>query len=167
MSLIGPLTTTFTAPSQCAASFSTDFKVNGDYDVMGPVSTDDGCFPSHYTYRTDAYYSPGVCPQGLAAVCMTPFPQDPEVTIATCCPTGYTCNPTPPVVQDTTYVCNSRFSNFIGPVVSISGGTTAQIISLTTENNPIAIANALGVIIWYGSTLDSNAVTSSVSIIRP
>jgi hypothetical protein len=28
--------------------------------VMGPVSTDGGCFPDDYTFRTDAYYFPGV-----------------------------------------------------------------------------------------------------------
>ena len=167
MSLIEPLTTIFTPPSSCTASFSTDFKVPGSdgiYDVIGPVSTDDGCFPDAYTFRTDAYYFPGVCPQGYSTACLTPLLQDVGLIIATCCPTGYTCNQTPPVLQGSTYICNSRLSTFVGQVVSISGSETVAIISSTTEDNFEAIANAFGIVIRFQSDSDSLTVTSSVSI---
>jgi hypothetical protein len=167
MYVIEPLTTTFTPPSSCTASFSTNFKVpgsNGIYDVMGPVSTDGGCFPGDYTFQTDAYYSPGVCPQGYAQACLTPLLQDAALMIATCCPAGYTCNQTPPVLQGSTYICNSRFSTFVGEVVSISGSETVAIISSTTEDNPEAIANAFGVVIGFQSDSDFLTITSSVSI---
>ena len=87
---LGALTTTFTPPPSCTASFSTDFKLEGGWDVMGPLSTGGGCLPPNYQFATDAYYSPGICPAGYSAACVTPAagqgrPGD-EVTTVTCCP---------------------------------------------------------------------------------
>ncbi|KAI1370182.1 hypothetical protein F4677DRAFT_465973 [Hypoxylon crocopeplum] len=164
---LGALTTTFTPPSSCIASFSTDFKLPGGFDVMGPVSTD-GCFPPNYNFRTDSYFSPGICPVGYSAACVTPMPgfgsvQD-TVTVVTCCPTSYTCNPSPPVLEGSTYVCNSHVVYFVGQWVSISGHEIVSSTFTTVLAGEDSIVNAFGIQIQMQST---NFISFPVSVLTP
>lgn len=98
MSNIGPLTTTFTAPSSCSfISVELDGSPTPTsttyYNYVGlvwPSPLD--CFPSGYpnalTDRFNNYYSPGICPSGWTAYPTSNFP-DPAETTALCCPPGF------------------------------------------------------------------------------
>lgn len=87
---LGPLTTTFTPPATCTASFADFYQqpaVGGDY--AGPLRTSN-CFPPNYQSARTAFYSPAsICPHGLASACSrvtsTAVSAAPE-TIITCCP---------------------------------------------------------------------------------
>jgi len=162
---LGALTTTFVPPNSCIASFSTDFKIVG-FDVMGPVSTD-GCFPPNYDFATDAYYSPGFCPAGYTAGCMTPLPAKGLVaseTTVTCCPTSYSCQPSPYNLQGSTYLCVSRIVTFIGEQLTLSGSqTVATIPTVTVTPNDNWIANAFGIQVRYQSTDFVSPITASSS----
>jgi hypothetical protein len=92
MSILGPLTTTFTPPSSCISSMSDVF-----YQILAP-SAFDGllygplgavCFPSGYQDIRRVYYSPGLfCPVGYETACISFDSMDIVTeTVVTCCPT--------------------------------------------------------------------------------
>jgi len=99
MSNIGPLTTTFTAPSSCSlisvdldgSPIPTSTTYYNYVGLVWPSPLD--CFPSGYpnalTDRFSNYYSPGICPSGWTAYPTSNFP-DPAETTALCCPPGFT-----------------------------------------------------------------------------
>ncbi|KAM7209581.1 hypothetical protein V8F20_000319 [Naviculisporaceae sp. PSN 640] len=115
MTAIGPLTTTFQAPSSCTTTTPQIYQVHNTQDhdtysyVQGPLfKSGSNCFPSGYDASPSAYYSPGVCPQGYTAACTktstirTAIPavpagdEDAVETAFICCPTAtgfinYTC----------------------------------------------------------------------------
>jgi hypothetical protein len=97
---LGPLTTIFTAPSDCSwisvnllgspTPTSTVF-----YDYKGNVWPNPlRCFPSGYPYanvdRYSGFYSPGKCPSAWTAWYPTSNFPDPAETTAYCCPPGFT-----------------------------------------------------------------------------
>jgi hypothetical protein len=91
MSNLGPLTTTFT-PDGKSCGDSTDFyaiatKPGARYLAQGPRDLA-ACLPSGYEPARDAYYSPGVCPDGYTVACsQVTSAGDVTETIQTCCPT--------------------------------------------------------------------------------
>jgi len=84
-------------------------------------------------------------------------------------PSGYTCNPSGPVLYGSTYVCNSRIVSFVGPQVLVSAGQPTATTSVTVDAGQQWIANAFGVQIRYQSSdfasptaTSTGASTSSV-----
>lgn len=102
MTSIGPLTTTFSAPSSCTTNTPRIYQIHTgkEYNyVQGPLfKPGSDCFPSGYVPSPSAYYSPGVCPQGYTPACTNLLPIQTALAPATetayiCCPTAlsYTC----------------------------------------------------------------------------
>lgn len=91
MSNIGPLTTTFTAPSSCATATGLYqiWPSHGTYYYQqGPLLSRPECYPSGYEAEPSQYYSPGVCPSGYTAACSS------ANAVETATETAYTCCPT-------------------------------------------------------------------------
>ncbi|KAH8589172.1 hypothetical protein B0O99DRAFT_676888 [Bisporella sp. PMI_857] len=108
---LGPLTSTFTAPSTCLATTSVTAMYGGDssywvgfWGWVAPNMTtaSDACVPPAETptpLLSTWYYSPGICPSGYMpgaslatgysiSGCTSELPS--SVTAWLCCPTGYT-----------------------------------------------------------------------------
>jgi hypothetical protein len=130
MSNIGPLTTTFTAPSSCTLI---SVELDGSptptsttyYNYVGKVWPSPlDCFPSGYpnayTDRFSDYYSPGICPSGWTAYPTSDFP-DPSETTALCCPPGFMTLGDNPDVFTSSFPC---FTTYIA-----STPATALVIS--------------------------------------
>ncbi|OJD13637.1 hypothetical protein AJ78_05918 [Emergomyces pasteurianus Ep9510] len=88
--LRGPLTTTFTPPSSCAAEVRTT-DIGGWPDLQqgceGPGGGNDCCPPD---WARGRYFSPGVCPFGHLACTLSSSAQRVETTI-NCCPPSFDC----------------------------------------------------------------------------
>lgn len=92
---LGPLTTTFSPPSDC---LSQTFRYTRSDLLCGNThcgwlhlgnASDTRCVPSGYQAlsNTDLFYAPGVCPKSYTAACSNVITSGTEVqTIATCCP---------------------------------------------------------------------------------
>ncbi|KAK4155256.1 hypothetical protein C8A00DRAFT_31968 [Chaetomidium leptoderma] len=98
MTVVGPLTTTFRAPSSCTTATPQIYQVRSGTEssyVEGPLFTPDSdCFPSGYDPAPTNYYSPGWCPYGYTAACSSLASVSTETeTAVICCPThfGYSC----------------------------------------------------------------------------
>jgi len=130
MSNIGPLTTTFTAPSSCSfISVELDGSPTPTsttyYNYVGKVWPSPlDCFPSGYpnaySDRYSNYYSPGICPSGWTAYPTSDFP-DPAETTALCCPPGFI------TIGDNSDVFASSFPCFTTHIASTPA--TALVIS--------------------------------------
>ncbi|KAK6082910.1 formamidopyrimidine-DNA glycosylase domain-containing protein [Seiridium cupressi] len=87
-----PLTTTFTPPPDCTGGAVGVLRANSGssyFLTAGPGAS--SCFPSGKIPGYTEYYSPGLCPHGFTAACLTssPLPQGNGIeTVATCCPTA-------------------------------------------------------------------------------
>lgn len=93
MTVIGPLTSTFQAPSSCTTSGPHIYQIwtgkESRYE-QGPLFTEgSNCFPSSYDISPEKYYSPGICPQGYTAACTrtNPIQTTAAETALICCPT--------------------------------------------------------------------------------
>ncbi|KAK0634654.1 hypothetical protein B0T17DRAFT_481286 [Bombardia bombarda] len=89
MTAIGPLTTTFAAPSSCGSlSVYQLWKGSQSTYVQGPLYTagsDNACFPDDY--NPSGYYSPGICPQGYTTACSKLSTKSKVTeTAVVCCP---------------------------------------------------------------------------------
>ncbi|KAN0073454.1 hypothetical protein V8E54_008674 [Elaphomyces granulatus] len=139
MSILGPLTTTFTPPSSCISSMSDVF-----YQILAP-SAFDGllygplgavCFPSGYQDIRRVYYSPGLfCPVG-----------------------SFACNYETILYWETTLGCTSAFTTFSRVATVLSGGT---ILSTTLVTGGSGALNALSVAIRFQSTDFDSSTTST------
>ncbi|PMD57916.1 uncharacterized protein K444DRAFT_533093, partial [Hyaloscypha bicolor E] len=88
---VGSLTTTFTPPSSCLASFQTtgwsQSLTNLGFLFAGPVTTS-GCMPDNFQFSSTNFYSPGICPVGYTTACHSSIPVGTLTeTVVTCCPT--------------------------------------------------------------------------------
>ncbi|KAI0380265.1 hypothetical protein F5Y04DRAFT_257807 [Hypomontagnella monticulosa] len=96
MTNLGPLTTVFTPTGpDCTSSFIgllTDNKWL-QYGVGGAASS--ACLPSSFRPFESYYYSPGVCPEGYTSACQAQslVSGTKSQTVATCCPSAYSCRP--------------------------------------------------------------------------
>ncbi len=139
MSNIGPLTTTFTAPSDCdfisvelvgsPTPTSTTY-----YNYVGKVWPSPlRCFPSGYpnaySDRFSNYYSPGICPSGWTAYPTSDFP-DPSETTALCCPPGFI------TIGDNSDVFASSFPCFTTHTVSTPGTALVILGSIDIATKP-------------------------------
>ncbi|PQE22508.1 transmembrane alpha-helix domain-containing protein [Rutstroemia sp. NJR-2017a BVV2] len=189
--IVGPLTTTYTpSASDCTDIFyaNNPANTNGGWLAQGAIG--DGstsCMPTSYHRESSYHYSPGVCPAGYDAACsyLTPDASNSDVikTVATCCPTGYTCFANRPAGQ--IYGCTSYLpsdtvltmrSAFFDTIKLTSTTSYAIITSSTTMSvtGTMKQINAYGVIIeratddpeWTAATAtttssDSSSTTSS------
>jgi hypothetical protein len=99
MTNIGPLTTTFTPPSDCSwlsvnllgSPIPTWTEFYNYKGIVWPTAL--RCFPSGYPYaysdRFSGFYSPGICPSEWTAWYPTSNFPDPAETTAYCCPPGF------------------------------------------------------------------------------
>jgi hypothetical protein len=92
MTVVGPLTTTFRAPSSCTTTTPQLYQVWSESDsryVEGPLYTaGSDCFPSGYDPAPANYYSPGWCPSGYTTACSSLASAGTETeTAVVCCPT--------------------------------------------------------------------------------
>jgi hypothetical protein len=131
MSNIGPLTTTFTAPSDCdyisvelvgsPTPTSTTY-----YNYVGKVWPSPlRCFPSGYpnaySDRFSNYYSPGICPSGWTEYPTSDYP-DPAETTALCCPPGFITTGDNPDVFASSFPCfTTHIATTPATAVVISG----------------------------------------------
>ncbi|KAL1842596.1 hypothetical protein VTJ49DRAFT_4776 [Mycothermus thermophilus] len=95
MTVAGPLTTTFGAPSSCSSDAAQIYQVwsgSASSYVAGPFYTrDSDCFPSGYDPEPTKYFSPGWCPQGYTTACSSLATAGRETeTAVICCPAHYT-----------------------------------------------------------------------------
>ncbi|KAL6707676.1 hypothetical protein ACN47E_003797 [Coniothyrium glycines] len=89
------LTTTFTPPARCTQDpwqMTWDEAQNAHYGLLGG-SGYSSCLPPSFTPDTSFYYSPGLyCPAGYSTACSsTQVIGSETATIATCCPSGFSC----------------------------------------------------------------------------
>ncbi|OMP86117.1 hypothetical protein BK809_0003286 [Diplodia seriata] len=89
---IGELTTTFTpASSECFSSlfFARESGKTG-INLGFPGTSRSTCLPPDFDWAATRYYSPGLCPSAYSYACS--YTTD-DVTVATCCPSGWDCRP--------------------------------------------------------------------------
>ncbi|KAK1828764.1 hypothetical protein QBC39DRAFT_312337, partial [Podospora conica] len=172
---LGPLTTTFTPPATCTASFADFYQqpaVGGDY--AGPLRTSD-CFPPNYASARTAFFSPAsICPYGFVSACgrvtTTAESAAPE-TIITCCPSiqggkGFTCNPDTLPAHAETLVCKSAFlsgASFQNHIsVTVNGGSIQTLSAVTTgyTANYNGALNAFGVQLRYRNEDDKSSTAT-------
>ncbi|KAI0841074.1 hypothetical protein F5Y06DRAFT_293561 [Hypoxylon sp. FL0890] len=115
-SFLGPLPTTFSAPTTCGTSTYT-WITGEDTTVwaMAPQTSDDPtCLPSNWV--VNGYYSPGLCPYGYTNACSMTN-NDVETTI--CCPTNqnFACHST---LAYGTFVCSFSVSSTIMTVAEFA-----------------------------------------------
>ncbi|ESZ95604.1 hypothetical protein SBOR_4000 [Sclerotinia borealis F-4128] len=181
-SLVGPLTTTYTPPgSDCSQIFWAQNPLHQWLAQGGIGSGSSTCMPSGYRRQTAYYYSPGICPTGYSAACSS-FSTGSSLskTVATCCPTGYTCFANRPA--DEIYGCTSYFSD--NETLSINSVSFDTVTAASTTSYPIMYASttvmvtsgvdfvgAYGIIIeratddptWESSTTSSSTSSSTAS----
>ena len=92
MTVVGPLTTTFRAPSSCTTTTPQLYQVRSGTEssyVEGPLFTaGSNCFPSAYDPAPTNYYSPGWCPYGYTPACSSfASVSTATETAVICCPT--------------------------------------------------------------------------------
>ncbi|KAI1874092.1 uncharacterized protein JN550_002671 [Neoarthrinium moseri] len=93
---LGALTTAFTPPSDCATA-GLGYVINSPLDNTSTAmyflttgAQNPTCFPSSKVPESTDYYSPGLCPQGYTAACLTSTVLSRGngfESIVTCCPT--------------------------------------------------------------------------------
>ncbi|KAI1359350.1 hypothetical protein F5Y08DRAFT_319852 [Xylaria arbuscula] len=89
MANLGPLTTVYVASG--TGCHSTHVAIAESERTLIQQGTISDCFPSGFNPDPKSYYySPGICPQGFTYACSGNVGL-PDVTAATCCPTGFTC----------------------------------------------------------------------------
>ncbi|KAK5660896.1 hypothetical protein OQA88_12269 [Cercophora sp. LCS_1] len=136
MTLLGPLTTTFTAPSSCSTTTPQIYQIwsgtESRYE-QGPLFTSgSNCFPSGYNPAPNNYYSPGFCPHGYTAACTSLDSQTKSATetALVCCPTAlsYTCADAGASLGCTTTLKNALAVVGVTVVTNgvISGSTTVS-----------------------------------------
>ncbi|KAI1094239.1 hypothetical protein F5B19DRAFT_71768 [Rostrohypoxylon terebratum] len=91
-SFLGPLTTTFSAPSTCNTgnTYSLGQDLTAVVWQVGPTNSADGCMPSKWV--VNGYYSPAICPYGYTDAC---FMTQSNIGTTICCPTNldFSCYP--------------------------------------------------------------------------
>lgn len=136
---LGALTTTFT-PSfgDCFSSIFYGTNSIGDWLQLGVPITTSSCLPENFGRDASLYYSPGICPSGYSYACTRATTSDAnDITIATCCPSGYYCQTS--IEQSQIFACLSSFPSaatltvssfyYIGPGSVDSDTTTVTVTS--------------------------------------
>ncbi|KAK9793146.1 hypothetical protein SCARD494_06618 [Seiridium cardinale] len=141
-----PLTTTFTPPPDCTAGAVGVLRANSGssyFLTAGPRAS--SCFPSGRIPGYTEYYSPGLCPHGFTAACLTssPLPQGNGIeTVATCCPTG--------MVDCTTTTGSAVLDPNVVSSLSRLSAKSSDVSGRVTLTSPVI--NAIAVQVRYQST---------------
>ncbi|KAK0748493.1 hypothetical protein B0T21DRAFT_23293 [Apiosordaria backusii] len=171
MAAIGPLTTTFSAPSSCSTALSNFYEVfEGEKDssyVQGPLfPTHKDCFPSGYDPEPTKYYSPGFCPQEYTAACSSIRTSSTVTeTAVACCPNygvEYTCATESKPESGCTTVWQGGAGK-MEPIV-IKNSTIASTATVTLRGGAIS---AYPIQIRFQASDISNALTPSRTAIIP
>ncbi|ORY70510.1 uncharacterized protein BCR38DRAFT_406109 [Pseudomassariella vexata] len=129
---MGALTTTFAPPSNCNQLYYAE-NVGGWYQYEDTTT----CFPSSFNRNYTAYYSPGVCFSGYTIAGITTDASTTGVSVATCCPSGYTtiANRRAKDID----ACRSKFASstvtvvdvrsYSGDLLASSGNTATTILA--------------------------------------
>ncbi|APA08603.1 predicted protein [Sclerotinia sclerotiorum 1980 UF-70] len=180
--LVGPLTTTYTPlGSDCSQIFWAQNRLNHWLAFGGIGTGSTTCMPSGFNRETAYYYSPGICPTGYSAACSSfSTGLSATKTVATCCPTGYTCFADRP--SDQIYGCTSYFTE--DATLSINSVLFDTVTAASTTSYPVIYAStriavtsgvnnvaAYGIIIerasddptWESSTTSSSTSSSTAS----
>ncbi|KAJ8062915.1 hypothetical protein OCU04_008163 [Sclerotinia nivalis] len=137
--LVGPLTTTYTPlGSDCSQIFWAQNPINHWLAFGGIGTGSTTCMPSGFNRETAYYYSPGICPTGYSAACSS-FSKGSSATktVATCCPTGYTCFADRP--SDQIYGCTSYFTE--DATLSINSVLFNTVTAASTTSYPVIYAS--------------------------
>ncbi|KAK0705166.1 hypothetical protein B0H67DRAFT_557830 [Lasiosphaeris hirsuta] len=141
MTLLGPLTTTFKAPSSCTTNTPQIYQIvtskKSEY-VQGPLFTaGSNCYPNNYDASPSNYYSPGFCPFGYTAAC-TSLHSVTETALI-CCPTAlsYTCLANG---AQAPYGCTTSLKNAVAVVgvTIVEDGTAAGTTTVTKSDGGFA-----------------------------
>ncbi|KAK8129112.1 hypothetical protein PG984_010220 [Apiospora sp. TS-2023a] len=173
MTNIGPLTTTLTPATGCLQTvWGQIYTEHNDgqnstthkYHSLGRSATSE-CYPSGFEIRSDAFYSPGLCPSGWTSACGTP-----EVigtiteTRATCCPKGYSCLTNVPSTE--TWSTLSCSSAAISPIAIIVPDVDNQQEKTTTLDGALVNAAAIN-IRWQKTDFVPTATTTTLDHATP
>ncbi|KAK1754369.1 hypothetical protein QBC47DRAFT_216898 [Echria macrotheca] len=172
-SLVGPLTTTFVAPTTCPTSFSNTYVDERTVLAIGPLRKHTECFPKNFVAVRDFYYSPGVCPAGYETACSS-FNSAGTVTetVVTCCPRSFTCQTESIFPEQITFGCVSRTgATWTFPTLTVlSSGEPVSVKSLafTDPLGNTGGVNAFSIQIRYQSTdFTTPTITSAVRPPQP
>ncbi|KAI0551263.1 hypothetical protein F4679DRAFT_539831 [Xylaria curta] len=149
MANLGSLTTTYTAISSISCK-----SIRGATDFssfwLEQANIFEDCFPSNFTALNGYYYSPGVCQDGYTYACNTTT-GGPGTTVATCCPSGFTCR----LSRSDGDACQSILrsdSSYIGDVMAYYDGWSEGMGTTTTLIEAGEIAYAIGVQVRRAAT---------------
>ncbi|KAL2265591.1 hypothetical protein VTJ83DRAFT_6691 [Remersonia thermophila] len=150
MTVAGPLTTAFEAPSSCSSDAAQIHQVwsgSASSYVAGPLfARDSHCFPSGYGPEPTRYFSPGWCPRGYTTACSSVATAGRETeTAVLCCPAYYTLTcPTAGRSDAPSLACTSTWTNALAvlAVTVVRDGTT--------QATPTAVSETAGGITAYG-----------------
>ncbi|KAK0651516.1 hypothetical protein B0T16DRAFT_81008 [Cercophora newfieldiana] len=142
---IGPLTTTFKAPSSCTATTPQIYQIftGSQYRLeQGPLFTSgSNCFPRGYDAAPNRYYSPGFCPHGYTAACTRTNSQQTKATETAliCCPTAlrYSCLG---ATDEAAPGCTTTWKGALAVigVTVVSSGTVSRTTTISESNGGIA-----------------------------
>ncbi|KAI9737835.1 MAG: hypothetical protein M1834_009204 [Cirrosporium novae-zelandiae] len=148
-----PLTTIFTPASSCTTDFYwiTDTQSGRYYISLGPSDTAD-CFPTSFSSYSTDYYSPGYCPEGYTSVCASLNSVGSLTeTVATCCPSGFSCQTAGIQPWFSTHGCTSIFPSDAFYTITSEGKTTVSY--MTTGNGQGMNAHSVQVR-WQNTDLE-------------
>ncbi|KAI1751544.1 hypothetical protein F4782DRAFT_178941 [Xylaria castorea] len=169
MDNLGPLPTDFTINANCASElndvylFRTSVDGRGAYYLLRGPLDQTTCYPGGYAANTELYYSPGRCPTGYTAACLsTNSAGTVEETVLKCCPTqgNYICQTDTNHPWELTQGCASRFTTTGAKLTlsEVSNGVTSR--ATATFNTGDAI-NAYSIQVRYQSTDFVSSLSSS------
>ncbi|KAI1128141.1 hypothetical protein F5Y10DRAFT_181340 [Nemania abortiva] len=141
MTSLGPLTTPFVPSGSGCQSIHVGLTTQATFLEHGTIS---GCFPSNFKPQNAYFYSPGVCQVDYTYACSGDAGL-PGVTVATCCPTGFTCRPN--LIGGDPNACQSAFTtagSLLVDVYTYSTLSPTYVGATTTYYKPGDIVFAKG-----------------------
>ncbi|TRX93563.1 hypothetical protein FHL15_005535 [Xylaria flabelliformis] len=160
MANLGPLTTTYTAISSISCG-SIHLATDTEGFWLEQANRFEDCFPPNFTALNGYYYSPGVCQDGYTYACNTTTGRF-GTTVATCCPSGFTCRSTRS--DNDNDACQSILrsdSPYIGNVITYHGGRSKDIGTTSTLIEAGEIVYAIGVPVRRAATDAEWSITST------
>ncbi|KAH8648580.1 hypothetical protein BX600DRAFT_475498 [Xylariales sp. PMI_506] len=173
---LGPLTTTFTPSLPDCTSII--WAENGDPGWLALAQDIDdeyaaACMPSKFNRQPEYYYSPGICPSGYIYGCsVIASASDVSVasTVATCCPSSYTCDSQRTENLEKIYACYSMIdtqttltitSIYYGTSTSFAVTTLTATAGLSVHANGLAVIRGENDIAWTTASSAASASTST------
>ncbi|KAN0110131.1 hypothetical protein V8E51_006518 [Hyaloscypha variabilis] len=167
---IGPLTTTFTPSLPTCTSIVN--AVNAGANWLALAQDANFCLPSGYNREPQYFYSPGICPSGYDYACtVLPTTKNGVVgsTVATCCPSSYTCGTGRGAgTLEEIYACYQVFpAQTTLTISSTFFGSSTVVGSIVTTVTSGQVVFAEGIAIARASTDPAWSTTTSVALNTP